>query len=106
MVGTCIVDHSRSGVVCSRKDGGSLLILIGFSFSSGLVLLGESLVLFFDLREFSHVLKEVGTSLQGNKQLGLLAGFSSCVCSLAFARNRNRHGANRLELGVLVPADN
>jgi len=100
---SCIVDHSRSGVACEGKDGGSLLILGFLLLCSGLVLLGQSLVLFLDLRELSHVLKEVGRSLQGDQQLGLLAALSSGVCPLALAGYGNGHGADRLELSILVP---
>lgn len=83
----------------------SLLVLISFGGLSvgGGSLRGKSLVLFFDLRELAHILKEVGASLESNEQLGLLTAFSAVPGTLTLAGDWNRHGADGLEDGVFVP---
>jgi len=83
----------------------SLLVLISFGCLSvgGGSLRGKSLVLFFDLRELAHILKEVGASLEGNEQLGLLTALSAVPGTLTLAGDWNRHGADGLEHGVFVP---
>lgn len=93
-----------------RKGGqgrwdGSLLVLISFGGLSvgGGSLRGKSLVLFFDLGELAHILEEVGASLESNEQLGLLTAFSAVPGTLTLAGDWNRHGADGLEHGVLVP---
>jgi hypothetical protein len=48
-----------------------------------LKLAGSLLVLLTDLVELLHVLKEVGTSLQGDEQFGLLAVAALVVSSVA-----------------------
>lgn len=85
----------------------SLLVLISFGGLSvgGGSLRGKSLVLFFDLRELAHILKEVGASLESNEQLGLLTAFSAVPGTLTLAGDWNRHGADGLEDGVFVPAE-
>lgn len=48
-----------------------------------LELVGSLLVLLADLVELLHILKEVGTSLQGDEQFGLLAVTAFVVSSVA-----------------------
>jgi|TARA_B110000285_G_C15055180_1_gene579173 hypothetical protein len=67
-------------------------IAIGFL---GFVLGGEFLVLFSDVIEFLHVLKEVFASLQGNEKFGFLAVSSTSL-------NSDGSGSNLLEYGIIV----
>ena len=87
----------RGGFGCSVRVRGSLLVL-GF-----LLELARSLiVLLFDLVELLHVLKEVGTSLQGDEQFGLLAVSALVVTSVAGGLNCDGLCSDLLEGSVVV----
>lgn len=81
------------------------LVLISFGSLSvgGSSLRGKSLVLFLDFREFAHVFEEVWASLESNEQLRLLAAFGPRSGALTLAGDWDRHGADGLEHGVVVP---
>lgn len=60
------------------------------------------LVLFTDLVELLHVLKEVGTSLQGDEQFSLLAVAALAVTSVTRGLNCDGLGSDLLECSVIV----
>lgn len=74
---------------------------LGVSLLLLLELAGGLLVLLADLVELLHVLEEVGTPLEGNEELGLLAVTPLVVGGL----HRDRLSSNLLEGGVVVSAN-
>ena len=62
------------------------------------------LIFFADLVELLHVLKEIGTSLQGDEQFGLLAVSALVVTSVAGGLNCDGLGSDLLECSVVVSA--
>lgn len=79
----------------------SLLIL-----SFLLELAGSLFVLFTDLVELLHVLKEVGTAFKGDEELGFLAVASLVVSSIVRGLNCDGLGSDLLECSVIVPIKN
>jgi hypothetical protein len=83
----------------SEREGRSLLVL-----SLLLELAGGLFVLFTDLVELLHVLKEVGTSLESDEQFGFLAVVPLVVTSGARRLNCDGLGSDLLECSVVVSA--
>lgn len=83
----------------SEREGRSLLVLCLL-----LELAGGLFVLFTDLVELLHVLKEVGTSLEGDEQFGFLAVVPLVVTSGARRLNCDGLGSDLLECSVVVSA--
>lgn len=85
----------------SGKESGRSLVVLGF-----LLELGSSLfVLFTDLVELFHVLKEVRASLEGDEELGLLGVTTLGVAPVARGLNCDGLGSDLLECSVVVSKD-